>query len=199
MRNLTATLCLTIAVLLGSVGMSASADFQKGLTAYQSSDYLTALQEFRPLAEQGHANAQFYLGNIYRIGLNVRSDYKTALKWYRLAAEQGHTDAQNDLGWMYDHGRGVLENDKTAVKWYRLAAEQGDDYAQYNLGEMYNLGKGVLKDYVYAHMWGNIAAMNGSELGAKLRDDFEKKMTPSQLEKAQDLARECVRKKYNGC
>jgi hypothetical protein len=29
MRKLTATLCLTIAVLLGSVGMSAGADFQK--------------------------------------------------------------------------------------------------------------------------------------------------------------------------
>ena len=32
MRNLTATICLTLAVLLGSVGVSWSADFQKGLT-----------------------------------------------------------------------------------------------------------------------------------------------------------------------
>ena len=64
---------------------------------------------------------------------------------------------------------------------------------------IYALGKGVIKDLVYAHMWGNIAATNGSKLGAKLRDDFEKKMTPAQLEKAQDLARECVRKKYKGC
>jgi hypothetical protein len=39
MRKLTATLCLTIAVLLGSVGNSESADFQKVMTAYDSGDY----------------------------------------------------------------------------------------------------------------------------------------------------------------
>ena len=32
MRNLTTTICLTIAVLLGSGGVSWSADFQKGLS-----------------------------------------------------------------------------------------------------------------------------------------------------------------------
>jgi hypothetical protein len=52
---------------------------------------------------------------------------------------------------------------------------------------------------VYAHMWGNIASSNGNENGGKLRDTVAKQMTPSQLEKAQDLARECVRKKYKGC
>ncbi len=60
-------------------------------------------------------------------------------------------------------------------------------------------GKGVIKDYVYAHMWGNLAASNGDEGGGKLRDIVVKLMTPSQLEKAQDLACECVRKKYKGC
>ena len=35
--------------------MSASADFQKGLTAYNSGDYATALREWTPLAEQGDA------------------------------------------------------------------------------------------------------------------------------------------------
>ena len=48
-------------------------------------------------------------------------------------------------------------------------------------------------------MWGNLGASNGNENGGKLRDAVTKAMTPSQLEKAQDLARECVRKKYKGC
>ena len=64
---------------------------------------------------------------------------------------------------------------------------------------MYALERGVLKDYVYAHMWGSIAATNGNELSAKFRGLVEKQMTPSQLEKAQDLARECVGKKYKDC
>ena len=54
MRKLTATLCLTLAVLLGSMGMSASADLQKGVTAYQSGDYATALREWKTLATQGY-------------------------------------------------------------------------------------------------------------------------------------------------
>ena len=60
-------------------------------------------------------------------------------------------------------------------------------------------GKGVLQDYVYAHMWGNIAASNGDENGSKLRDFAAEKMTSSQIEKAEQLARECIRKKYKGC
>ena len=57
MKTLLTTLCLTIAVLLGSVGNSESADFQKGVTAYESGDYATAMREWKPLAEQGFAGA----------------------------------------------------------------------------------------------------------------------------------------------
>ncbi len=121
------------------------------------------------------------------------------LRTITLAAEQGHADAQYNLGNMYRKGEGVPQDDKTAVKWYTLAAEQGLAYAQYSLGLMYALGYGVIQDNVYAHMWGNIAASNGLENGGKLRDLAAKEMTPSQLEKAQDLARECVRKNYKGC
>ena len=58
MKRLTATLCLTIAVLLGSVRVSASADFQKGLDASERGDYATALREWKPLAEQGDAGSR---------------------------------------------------------------------------------------------------------------------------------------------
>jgi TPR repeat protein len=44
MRNLTATLCLTIAVLVGVTGVSWSADFQKGVTAVKSGDFATDLR-----------------------------------------------------------------------------------------------------------------------------------------------------------
>ena len=183
--------------LISSVGWSA--DFQKGLAAAERGDFVTALREWTPLAEQGDASAQSNLGVMYEKGQGVVQNYKIALKWYRLSAEQGNAFAQFNLGLMYNKGQGVPQDDKTAVKWYRLAAEQGNTSAQGNLGAMYAFGKGVIKDYVYAHMWGNIAASNGNETGTKLRDFVEKKMTPSQLETAQKLARECIRKKYKGC
>ena len=188
-----------VPVSLGSAGVSWSQDYQKGLAAAQSGDYATALREWTPLAEQGDANAQYNLGVMYDRGQGVPQDYKTVVKWFKLAAEQGHVNALHNLGVMYDRGQGVPQDYKTALKWYILAAEQGAGRSQYNVGVMYNTGRGTPQDIVYAHMWFNIAASSGFEDGVKARDLFAKEMTPSQLEKAQDLARECVRKKYKGC
>ena len=129
-----------------------------------------------------------------------KGDYETALKEWRPFAKQGNANAQFNLGQMYRNGYGVPQDYKTAVKWYTLSAEQGFVEAQANLGVMYALGRGVIEDKVYAHMWGNISNSNGYEGGKKLMDYLlEQGMTPSQIEKAQDLARECVKKNYKGC
>lgn len=48
-------------------------------------------------------------------------------------------------------------------------------------------------------MWANIAASNGHEGAKTNRDIVAEEMTPSQLEKATDLARECVKKEYKDC
>ena len=75
-------------------------DFYKGLAAAQRGDYVAALQEFRPLAEQGDADAQYSLGVIYYNGQGVTQDYAEAVKWYLKAVEQGHESAQYNLGLM---------------------------------------------------------------------------------------------------
>lgn len=175
------------------------ADFDKGLAAYNSADYATALREWIPLAEQGNAAAQYNLGVMYRNGNGVTQDDKAAVKWYQLAADQGDAAAQNNLGAMYTSGLGITQDYKTAMTWYRLAADQGNAAAQNNLGAMYADGQGVIQDNVYAHMWGNIARSNGDENGGKLIEFVETRMTPSQIGKAQDLARACVAKNYKGC
>ena len=165
MKNLTATICLTLAVLLGSAGMSESADYQKGLTAYKVKDYATALREWKPLAIQGHAHAQGNLGVMYNNGRGVPRDYKTALKWYRLAAEQGNASAQFNLGSVFENGEGVRKNKTTAVKWYRLAAKQGHAHAQFNLGVLYHMGRDVTRDYKTALKWYTLAAEQGDADG----------------------------------
>ena len=101
MKNLTRTICLTLVILLGTTGTSWGADYQKGVAAAQSGDFATALREWKPLAEQGDASAQFNLGLMYYDGEGVPQNYKTAVKWYSLAAEQGYADAQFNLGLMY--------------------------------------------------------------------------------------------------
>ena len=183
----------------GFVSNSFSADFDKGLDAARSGDYVTALKEFRPLAERGDPDAQYNLGVMYDKGYGIIEDDKEAVKWWHLAAEQEHVGAQYNLGVMYENGQGVLQDDKEAAKWYRLAAEQGDVDAQFNLGVMYAKGEGVIQDLVIAHMWSNIAASQGNEKGKKNREILVKQMTASQIEEAQRLARQCVRNNYKGC
>ena len=127
-------------------------------------------------------------------------DYATALKEWTPLAEQSEASAQFNLGVMYAMGHGVPQDHKTAVKWFTLSAEQGDAMAQGNIATMYAFSQGVIEDKVYAHMWANLGNSNGNENGKKLMEHLlEQGMTPSQIEKAQDLARECVAKNYKGC
>ena len=193
---------IIIQVLLFSLSLSISsyaADFNKGVIAAQNGDWETALKEWKPIAEEGNAAAQFNLGLMYQNGYGVPQDYKESVYWYRLAAEQGEADSQYNLGVMYERGYGVSQDDKEAVNWYRLSAEQGLTDAQYNLGFMYNNGKGVPTDKVYAYMWFNIAAANGDKDAEEKRNKLSKTLSQSQIEEAQRLARECVKKNYKGC
>ncbi len=116
-------LVLTIAILLG-LAAPAWAGFAEGVAAYKRGDYATALREFRPLANQGNADAQYNLGVMYDNGLGVPQDHAEAAKWYRKAAEQGEANAQNLLGLMYGKGRGVPQDYVQAHMWYNLAASR---------------------------------------------------------------------------
>ena len=121
MKRLITTLCLTISLAIGSLGVGWGGDYQKGLDAAQSGNYIAALKEWRPLAEQGHSESQFVLGLLYRNGKGVEKDFSTAIKWYLLAAENGHAKAQAKLGYMYVNGEGVNKNYVRAYMWGRLS------------------------------------------------------------------------------
>jgi len=164
--------------------------FQAGKVAYDRGDYDTALKKFRPLAEQGHAEAQFHLGLMYAGGQGVPQDLGEAARWYQHSAEQGFGKAQYNLGLMYTWGRGVPQDYTEAMKWYRLAADQGDEKAQNNLGYMYYRGQEVPRNYVRAYMWASLAAAQGNVDGTKGLETLEKEMTHAQIAEAQRLARE---------
>ncbi len=152
----------------------------------------------RKAAEQGHARAQYGLAVMYKYGQGVLQHYKQAAEWYRKSAEQGFELAQVALGNAYSMGDGVRQDNKQAVKWYLKAAEQGYVEAVFMLGRVYEDGKvpsyGKEQQAVKAHMYYNIAAANGHIFAPFSRKRMEKRMTPSQIAEAQDLAREWMRK-----
>ena len=95
MKRLLTILCIPTFLLLGAAE-AGSADLQKGKYAYDTGDYAAALREWRPLAEQGDAKAQYNLGVMYAKGEGVAQDYAQAAEWYNLAAAQG---VENGAKW----------------------------------------------------------------------------------------------------
>ena len=105
---------------------------EKGLVAAILGDFATALRQWKPIAEQGDARAQFNLGLMHKNGEGVPQDYGEAVKWFRAAAEQGHDKAQFNLAYMYSEGQGVLQDYVRAHMWGSLAAAQGNKIAAEN-------------------------------------------------------------------
>ena len=114
-------------------------------------------------------------------------------------ALNGNADAQYNLGIMYASGLGVIQDYNEAVKWFRLSSSQGNAQAQEIYGLMYASGRGVTQDYVRAHMWLNISASSGDKNAEANLDIVAKKMSPTQIEKAQEMARLCMKTNYKNC
>jgi len=84
---------LLLSALLVSAGLSWTG-VDEGLAAARRKDYATALKECQPLAEQGSAHAQYYLGALYLNGKGVTQNNAEAVKWTTMSAEQGFAPAQ---------------------------------------------------------------------------------------------------------
>ena len=116
--------------------------FTFGFLTFSRKDYANAMHFFRPLAEQGYADAQAYVGWMYTEGLGVIRSDAQAVVWFRRAAEQGNLLAQYNLGLDYQDGLGVPQNYAEAMKWFMRGAKRGDPLAQAAVGMFYIKGYG---------------------------------------------------------
>lgn len=156
-------------------------DSQKGLDAYNSADYETALAEWQPLAETGDAGSQYGLGLMYGNGFGVMMDDALAIKWYGLAADQGHALAQSNLAVMHQNGWGVPQNDAEAVRLFKLAADQGVVEAMVALGRFYAMDFAEEYDPVQSYKWYSLGMLFSSIDAHAKRDYIAAKMTPEQV------------------
>jgi tetratricopeptide (TPR) repeat protein len=148
-RPLLAACAATALLILGAQAGAGAAptDVKAGIDRWTRGDYAGAVAQWRPLAEAGNADAQFNLGQAYKLGRGVPANAATAQSWYQKAARQGHQQAQVNVGLlMYNGGRR-----QEALPWIRKAVELGDPRAQYILGtELFN-GDLVAKDWPRAY------------------------------------------------
>jgi cell division septation protein DedD len=118
-----------------------------GIDAWQKGDFSSAVAIWRPLAERGSADAQFNLGQAYRLGKGVPINLSQSQNWLERAADQGHVDAETTLGLM------LFQNgDKdSGLKWLKMAADQGDPRAQLVYGTALFNGDGVTQNPVLGY------------------------------------------------
>lgn len=173
-------------MLLLCVSFSTGADLKSAKRAYEQKEFAGALKELTPLAEQGNADAQLLLGEMYMKGQGVVKDSEQARKWFRRSGEQGNADAQFFLGAMYLlPGKDIIQG----VKWLRLSAEQGQQDAQLLLGKAYLQGATeVPRNPVQAEMWLQLAAKDNLEFYETELMSAEKQMTPDQVAQGKALA-----------
>ncbi|MFN7097798.1 MAG: tetratricopeptide repeat protein, partial [Gammaproteobacteria bacterium] len=113
-----------------------------------------ALENYESSAGLGHAEAQNYLGLMYRDSLGLKKpDYNKAIEWLTLAANSGSPNAQNNLGAMYGEGKGVPQNAEIAFGWYLKAALQYYALGMNNIGIKYYNGTGVARDMARGIFW----------------------------------------------
>lgn len=170
----------------------------RGVKAWTESNYTLAYELLRPLSEQGNAVAQYIIGVMYFRGKTVTKDYKESVKFLNLSAMQGYARAQHKLGNIYTGNILGKPDFRKAVKWFRLAAVQGYTPSQYFLATLYEGGDGIKQNYVHAYMWFSLASEK-NVLAKDERDRIAKKMTASQIIRAQKMARVCKEKKYRNC
>lgn len=115
-----------LVALITCTALPLAADFAAGLAAYQKGDYVTALKEWRPLAEAGDAPSQYNLGILYLDGHGVPQSPAEAVKWFKRSADQDYTEAQHDLGALYGSGQGVKRDYVQAYKWLNICAAKGN-------------------------------------------------------------------------
>jgi len=144
---------------------------KNGNAALDSEDYAEAMRWFRKAADQGNADAQYNVGELYEVGQGVPQDYAEAMRWFRKAADQGNATAQYNVGMLYEDAglRDPTGQDNVeAMRWFRKAADQGYTDAQGHIGWLYDVGRGVPQDYAEAMRWYRKAADQGNS-DAKLR------------------------------
>lgn len=137
--------------------------FYAGMKLYVEEKFSEAVKQFMEAAEQGSADAQFFLGNCSDEGKGVEKDHAQAADWFAKAAAQNHAAAQYHLGCHYYFGKGIDRNYSQSEYWFRKAAEQDYAAAQFMLGECYANGHGVEHNPVLAVHWYRKAAVQGHE------------------------------------
>ncbi|MEH3036919.1 MAG: SPOR domain-containing protein [Sphingomonas adhaesiva] len=157
--------------LLGCVGVAAlalatvpaGADVKAGVEAWGRGDYAKAVAEWRAPAARGDADAQFNLGQAYKLGRGVPADQAQATDWFRKAAAQGHEQAIDNYGLaLFQDGRKA-----EALPWLEKSVARDEKRTELVLGTMLFNGDGISRDWTRAYALVTRSSQQGLPQGSQ--------------------------------
>ncbi|MEO9131291.1 MAG: SPOR domain-containing protein [Sphingomonas sp.] len=164
----------------------ALADVKAGVDAWSRGEYRKAVDEWRPAAIAGDADAQFNLGQAYKLGRGVPVDMAMAESWYRKAALQGQIEAEANYGLI------LFQNGKreAALPWLNKSVARGEPRAQLVLGTMLYNGDGIMRDWPRAYALIVRSAASGSPRASEVQAQMDQYIPVDDRQKGLILARQ---------
>jgi len=152
--------------------MNANTNYQAGLSNYvlntPKKNIMVAIEHFNLAANQGHADAYYFLGRFYGLGDGVSIDYNLAMDHYRKGASLGSAKCGYAIGLMLHTGTGVDKDEEAAKEYFKknyeillMEAEKKDPVSIHILGTYYYYGFNVQRYIFKAIEW----FLKASELG----------------------------------
>jgi uncharacterized protein len=177
---------LALLAVPGSAFAETKLDTKQGVEAWSRGDYANAIKIWRPLAIAGDDDAQFNMGQAYKLGRGVPVDLKIAEDWYRKAAEQGHLQASDNYGLvLFTNG-----DRQKAMPYLKTSAERGEPRAQYIYGTALFNGEFVAKDLVLAYAMMTRASSSGLAPASASLAQMDRFIPVAERQKGQLLARD---------
>lgn len=170
--------CIAVAAPAGAQAVKA------GVDAWTRGDFAGAVAQWRGPAVAGDADAQFNLGQAYKLGRGVPLDPALAESWFRKAALQGHPQAEDNYGFaLFQAGRKA-----EAAPWLEKSVRRGEPRGQLVLGTMLFNGDGVPRDYPRAYALMTMASQAGLKSASETLAQMDQYITPADRQRGTALA-----------
>lgn len=181
---------LLAAVAVVSLSAPGFADVKSGVDAWSRGEYDNAVKQWREAALKGDADAQFNMGQAYKLGRGVKQDLNIAGDWYRKAAGKGHLQAADSLGHLLHYQGKVAE----ALPYLQASSDRGEPRSQYLLAtELFN-GTNIAKDWVRAYALMTRSSSSGLAPASRSLAQMDQYIPLEQRQQAMVLAAELEKK-----
>jgi TPR repeat protein len=168
------------------VAAPAAADVKTGVDSWAKGEFVAAVREWRPLAEAGDPDAQFNLGQAYKLGRGVPLDLAMAQSWYRRAAAKGHAQAEDALGLtLFQDGKKA-----EALPYLEKSAARDEKRAQLVLGTMLFNGDGITRDWPRAYALMTRSSQQGLPQAGQTLAQMDQYISPEQRQQGTIMAGE---------